>query len=517
MHGRGARRYFFPTIGVTGEWGGLGPVQSLSLQPSEADANDTFMSTFAATTNYATNGVIRIGGVSGHVWRGLIKFDLSSIPAGASITSATLSLYAVVDNSENARTFRVYRSKRAWVEDQATQNIYSTGNNWQTAGGFGANDCEQTAIGSRDFTATETLNQFKDFPLLPDTIEGLDLGNGWLVKADTETSDHYQFKSASDLEPLLRPKLAITYQSKLTTEMPHIRLANIPITIEQHGFDELGGLLYVVAGHNGTAHSNKVYAYDPASNSWSEKADYPIAAQSIVLRAVNGKLYGIGGWNSSTSTVYNKVYEYDPALNTWTEKTAMTTAREDFGAAVVGDLIYCFGGLAGASPQVMSKVLEIYDTANDTWDATKPDMPDNKLLGDFGATMGGKVYAIGATNYFTNYPSLVPTSTVYEFDPVAGTWATKTACPLPRCYTEVAVLNDLLYIVSGARATSTNYTHTIYHYDPTGDAWTQDVPALGAPYAAAGSGLVAYNGAIYMSGGNTGSGPVNYLYRLSLP
>jgi N-acetylneuraminic acid mutarotase len=515
MKNKKARRLL--ALGILGGGGAsYGPTQTLFLQPAEADAYDTFITDFQQTTNYGTNGVVRTGGASNLIWRSLIKFDLSSIPAGAEITSATLSLYAVTDNSDNARTYRVFRIKRAWVETQATWQIYSTGNSWQTIGGFGALDCEQTDIGSRDFTAAETVNQFKNFPLTPTTKEALDLGNGWMIKVDTELADHYQFKSSSDGEPTLRPKLSITYRARLTTETAHVRLADIPITIEQHGFAELGGLLYIVGGHNGAAHSNKTYAYDPADNTWTEKADYPIAAQSIVLRVVGGKLYGIGGWNSNLTTVYAKVYEYDPDLDTWTAKTDMPTAREDFGSAVVGTLVYCFGGLSGSAPQVMSKKLEIYDTVANTWDATKPDMPDNKLLGDFGAEVGGKVYAIGATNYFTNYPNLVPFSATYEFDPTAGTWATKTACPLPRCYTEAEPLNGRIYITSGARATTTNYTQTVYSYNPADDTWRQEIPALGAPYAGAGAGLAVYDGNIYMSGGNTGSAPVKYLYRLSL-
>ena len=80
--------------------------------------------------------------------RSLIKFNLSSIPANSTITGATLRLYANFDASSNTRTMRVYRTLRAWVDTQATWNIYSTGNNWGTAGGFNATDCEQTDIGS---------------------------------------------------------------------------------------------------------------------------------------------------------------------------------------------------------------------------------------------------------------------------------------------------------------------------------------------------------------------------------
>ena len=143
--------------------------------------------------------------------RALIRFDLSSLPADALISSATLSLYAVLDASDNARTCRVYRQLRAWTEAGATHNTYNGVDNWQTAGGFGAADCEQTDIGSRAFTATETLNEFKDFSLTPITKAALDNGSGWLVKMDTETDDNYSVASSDNATAAARPKLVIVY------------------------------------------------------------------------------------------------------------------------------------------------------------------------------------------------------------------------------------------------------------------------------------------------------------------
>lgn len=202
---------------------------TLTLQPDATDGNDAFITGgVVATWNYGANALTGIGEVSG-VYRTLIKFDLSSLPVNATISAATLSLYASADNATNARTFRVYRQKRLWLEGTrtgaadspatgATWNRFDLTNSWQTAGGFGANDCEQTAIGSRDFTASETLNQFKDFSLTPTTKTGLDYGleqggsaTGWMLKADTESADEYSFATSDDTTAANRPKLVIVY------------------------------------------------------------------------------------------------------------------------------------------------------------------------------------------------------------------------------------------------------------------------------------------------------------------
>ena len=219
-----------------------------TLQPDESAAVDAYIESGAPTTNYGTAGVVGVGESSSgtNVVRTLIKFDLSGIPAGATINSAVLSLYATADFSSTARTFRVYRQKRVWVEGEATWNIYSSGNNWQTAGGFGANDCEQTDIGSRAFSASEMLNQFKDFSLTPSAIEEMLSGgswtnNGFLIKADTESNDQYNFLSSSDGTAANRPKLVINYTVGFAAAAEARYRGGYGLTVEASGYGELAG------------------------------------------------------------------------------------------------------------------------------------------------------------------------------------------------------------------------------------------------------------------------------------
>lgn len=189
-----------------------------TLQPANSD---TFILSIAPTTNYDTEDLVRIGesnASASWVFRNLLKFNGLSdgtIPSTAIIVSAVLSLYCTLDLSSNARTFRVYRQKRAWVSAQATWNIYSTGNSWATAGGFGATDCEQTDIGYRDMTATEATSAWKDFTLTASAIQEITVGtwtnNGFLLKADTEADDAYYFAGSAYATASLRPKLVVTY------------------------------------------------------------------------------------------------------------------------------------------------------------------------------------------------------------------------------------------------------------------------------------------------------------------
>ena len=217
-------RYILTCTLPAGDYAGWVVDPTLTLQPDATDGKDTYINSLGPTNNYGVRTPLAFGEDNGFpaVYRTLIQGNLSSLPAAAIISSSILSLYATDDLSSNARTIRVYRLKRSWLEGTrdnvvddpptgATWLRYDLTNNWTTPGGFDAADCEQTDIGSRDFTAAETLNQFKAFPLTPTTKAALDLGNGWLIKADTESDDCYLSTSSDDTTAANRPKLVIDY------------------------------------------------------------------------------------------------------------------------------------------------------------------------------------------------------------------------------------------------------------------------------------------------------------------
>lgn len=292
-------------------------------------------------------------------------------------------------------------------------------------------------------------------------------------------------------------------------------LTALPVALEQHGFEECGGLLYAVAGANGSSTAlNTVYAYDPVANSWAEKTVLPASVQSPVLRSVGGKLYCIGG--QGPAPLYTKIpdtYEYNPADNSWTKKADMPTAREDMGSCVIDGKIYVFGGLTnGGDHGTPVKVLEIYDPVANSWDATKADMPDYKMLGDFGASYGGKAYAISSTNTIVGYGDLTSVGTVYMYDPATDEWETKAEMPLPRCYKECAVIGSKIYVFGGATTNVAVCTNIAYAYDCIEDTWAQMVSL---PFSARGIGVAEYNGSIYISGG-FGAATLATVYKLTV-
>lgn len=186
--------------------------------PDEASANDTWIRSSAATTNYGTNVYLRIGesNVAPDVDRVLLKFDFSSIPTGAESSAASLSLTIDADESDNTRTVDIFRVKRAWVEAQATWNNYSTGNAWQTAGAAGANDRDATASCSLSLGASETGTKSWTAWITTDLdamfgVSPTYTNNGFLMQAQTETNDAYRYHSSGNATAGNRPNMTITY------------------------------------------------------------------------------------------------------------------------------------------------------------------------------------------------------------------------------------------------------------------------------------------------------------------
>lgn len=172
-------------------------------------------------TNYGTDttasGIGEQDNAEGAVKRFLIKFDLSSIPSSATITSATLSVWVLQEYSATARDYKVYRVLRNWVEGEVTWNSWKSGSAWTTAGaGSNGNDIDSgTAWATTSFSgeATGTEKQFAlnttEFKKL---IDGTYTNYGWIIKAETELDDaHLIYTSEEATQTTRRPKLVVEY------------------------------------------------------------------------------------------------------------------------------------------------------------------------------------------------------------------------------------------------------------------------------------------------------------------
>ncbi|MFH1423815.1 MAG: DUF4838 domain-containing protein [Candidatus Nealsonbacteria bacterium] len=103
---------------------------TLTIQPSSKDA-----SLLTNTTNYGGSETLWLEDTSNTLRHNIFEFDLSVLPAGAVLNSATLSLYYYFYYYTNpaGKTAWMYKQPHTnWVELEATGYVYKTGSPWAT-------------------------------------------------------------------------------------------------------------------------------------------------------------------------------------------------------------------------------------------------------------------------------------------------------------------------------------------------------------------------------------------------
>ena len=179
------------TLGYT-----AGGSQTLVIQPSSAD---TYLDQTNSTTNYGTATTMGVRNRNGQARRSMVQFDLSGIPAGSTITAATLELYATAAPA-TAQTLNVHHVTGTWTE---------TGVTWATiptyAGTADASISGGTATGWKIWTVT---------PVVQAWLAGTYTNYGVLVKCNVETNSTsyaYTISSKENATTANRPILRVTY------------------------------------------------------------------------------------------------------------------------------------------------------------------------------------------------------------------------------------------------------------------------------------------------------------------
>jgi len=174
---------------------------------------DTWLRENATTTNYGSETTVFVADASGADFHGCFKFPgLSNISASAIVSAAVLNIYQVTGGASSTYC-DIYRLLRDWVEGEATWNIYSTGNNWGTAGGINATDRSGTTTGTIDTPGVTGYQTNSSAQLVTDVQNFVDgtWGNyGWHLDRNSGASGNSQY-GASDGTDGQRPYLSVTY------------------------------------------------------------------------------------------------------------------------------------------------------------------------------------------------------------------------------------------------------------------------------------------------------------------
>jgi hypothetical protein len=147
----------------------------------------------------------------------LMRFSLPTLPAGATITDTELRLNVTNSSTD---TYSVFVMKKAWVEGEATWNMYETASVWDLAGGRGATDRESAATAS--ITPSATGVQYFDLGAafdqqVDDWMSGEEVNNG-IQLINTDVTDGFDFSTREVTTGSQRPQLIVTYVEEIVAD-----------------------------------------------------------------------------------------------------------------------------------------------------------------------------------------------------------------------------------------------------------------------------------------------------------
>lgn len=234
------------------------------------------------------------------------------------------------------------------------------------------------------------------------------------------------------------------------------------------------GRIYALGGYNAESKVLTVNEmYDPQTNTWTKKAPIPTPRGNFAIAVYDDKIYCIGG--KSRGAVYNGINDwqyfrvnevYDPATDTWENKAPLPTARTEINAAVADGLIYVIGGNPNAS------LNEAYDLKTDSW--------STKAAIQYYKEPNLTPFTVTSSNSYSNYATVVTvnedifyvskmangTGLLLQYNPTNDTWTAKTS---PEVYFPL-----LAFATEGTYAPKQIYTTGANSgvYDLATDKWS---------------------------------------------
>lgn len=220
--------------------------------------------------------------------------------------------------------------------------------------------------------------------------------------------------------------------------------APMPVGLHHAGIGVTGGRLYVIGGYSQSGLTvwqsvATVYAYDPATDTWAERAPMPTSRGALSVTEHDGKLYAIGGYDRKANIAAVEVY--DPARNTWASHASLPTPRDHLATATVSGKVYAIGGRLNGDYRQNLSVMEVYDPVIDHWDHVA-DLPTARS-GITASEVGGRVYVFGGEGGDGTFRENE------AYDPVRDTWQTMAPMPTGRHGLGSAVVRGRIYVISG--------------------------------------------------------------------
>ena len=250
------------------------------------------------------------------------------------------------------------------------------------------------------------------------------------------------------------------------------------------------GLLYMCGGHQGPEHTypkesftDNFNVYDKRINAWRELAPRPQKAHGYTLAAVGNYIYAFGGftfsenhkpgWKSITA-----IDRYDITNNTWTTVAHLNRPRSSNVSVTVDGKVYLIGGW-DSTPKKLNdyegffhNTIEIFDLATETVTIAPYQMPAPLRRAFTGVEYEGKILLIGGLGQGASHFDLV--SNVTLMDPKTGISSELPQLPFATFAPAAETIGRELFVFGGMFKTgemSFEYVSHIYGFNFDTSEW----------------------------------------------
>lgn len=234
----------------------------------------------------------------------------------------------------------------------------------------------------------------------------------------------------------------------------------------------IGNKGYIGLGHinaTGNILFEDFWEYDPASNTWTQKANFGGGLRYHTSSfAIGNKAY-VGMGRDPFNVYHNDLWEFDPSTNSWTQMASMPgLVRRGAVGFEINNKGYIATGEIKVSPYRINDLWE-YNPVTNNW-AQKANMPTSGRNSAVGFSIGGLGYVgtgrLQSTGWSTN--------DLWAYNPISNSWTQKANIgTTTRMEATAFVLNGKGYIGTGDNTSSgTNYGD-MWEFDPVLNTCTQ--------------------------------------------
>ena len=230
-------------------------------------------------------------------------------------------------------------------------------------------------------------------------------------------------------------------------------------------------IMYVVGGQTLSSDAlSRMDSYNASTKAWTRRADLPAARMLPGVAALNGKLYVVNGLTPRSQTGVQSptktLYAYTPSTNSWTRKADMPVATYAGEVAAIGRYLYVVTGFLPALTPGPARLYR-YNPATNSW--TERARPPQACGVCAGGVINGKLYLLGYQSVNMYDPAANQWKTVHNME--EADWSPYADSPFRNSSNDGVTLNQQLYVIGGS--SGEGYSRTVFAYNPVTNSWSK--------------------------------------------